>query len=104
MAISPLLADLLQGYNTGKKTGALYVAVAEESEYLIRFYFNEGDIYSMSYGPIKGRVCLDILDYYRLGKVVYFEGLKSPTVSTDLPRTEDIIRLVSKNGKQVQIN
>lgn len=104
MAISQLLADLLQGYSTGKKTGALYVAVAEASENLIRFYFNEGRIYSMSYGPIKGRECLDILDYYNLAKVVYFDGLKTSSVSTDLPGTEDIINMVRKNGKQVQIS
>lgn len=104
MATSQLLADLLQGYSTGKKTGALYVAVAEASENLIRFYFNEGRIYSMSYGPIKGRECLDILDCYNLGKVVYFDGLKTPSTSTDLPGTEDIINMVRNNGKQVQIS
>ena len=104
MTTSPLLADLLQGYSSGKKTGALYVAVAEASENLVRFYFNERRIYSISYGPVKGRECLDILDCYNLEKVVYFEGLKTPSFSTDLPRTEDIINTVRRNGKQVQIS
>ena len=102
MASSQLLADLLQGYSTGKKTGALYVAVAEQSENLIRFYFDQGSIYGMSYGPIKGRECLDILDCYNLGKVVYFDGFKMPSASTDLPGTEDIIDMIRMNGKQVQ--
>ncbi len=39
MATKKLFADVLQGYLAGKKTGALFVSVAEASENLIRFFF-----------------------------------------------------------------
>jgi hypothetical protein len=102
MATSRLLADLLDEYSFGKKTGAIYIEVAEASENLIRFYFNEGCICSVSFGPIKGKECLDILDCYNLGKAVYFAGLKTPSLPTDLPLTEDIVTLFRKSGKQVK--
>lgn len=35
-----------------KKSGALYAAVAGLSENLVRFYFREGEIYHLCYGPI----------------------------------------------------
>ncbi len=99
-----LFADVLQDCHSGKKTGALFVSVAEASENLIRFYFKEGDIYSLSYGPIKDRECLDIIDCYGLGKVVYFDGLKTPSISAGLPNTEEIINAARKGGKQVQVD
>jgi hypothetical protein len=104
MATQKLFADVLQEYHVGKKTGALFVSVSEASENLIRFYFKDGDIYSLSYGPVKDKECLDILDCYDLGKVVYFDGLKTATPSLNLPKTEDIINAVRKSGKQVQID
>ena len=95
---------MLQEYHAGKKTGALFVSVAEASENLIRFFFKDGTIYSLSYGPIKDKECFDILDCYNLGKVVYFDGLKTPSASPNLPRTEDIINAVRKSGKQIQVD
>ena len=103
MAVLKQLADVLQGYYTGKKTGALFVSIAEASENLVRFYFKDGNIYSLSYGPVKDRECLDILCCYTFGKAVYFDGMKSPSASADLPNTPDIITLVKKCGHQVQM-
>ena len=85
-------------------TGALFVTVAEASENLIRFYFNDGNIYSMSYGQAKDKECIEILDCYDLGKVVYFDGLKAPSPSPGLPSTGEITALVRKSGKQVQVD
>ncbi len=104
MAIQKLFADVLEDCHAGKKTGALFVSVTEASENLIRFYFKEGNIYSVSYGPVKDRECLDILDCYDLGKVVYFDGLKTPAGSPGLPSTEEIIKNARKSGKTVLID
>ncbi len=101
MAGSKLLADVLQELNTGKKTGALFISVTEASENLVRFYFREGNIYTVSYGPLKDKECLDILDCYSFNKIIYFEGLKSPQASSDLPSTADIISMIRKGGKEV---
>ncbi len=103
MAALKLFADVLQGYYAGKKTGALFVSVAEASENLVRFYFKEGTIYSLSYGPVKDKECIDIIDCYNFGKAVYFDGLKAPISSSNLPPTEEIIEIVRKSGKNVQI-
>ncbi len=102
MATLKLFADVLQEYHAGKKTGALFVTVAEASENLIRFYFKDGNIYSMSYGQAKDKECIEILDCYDLGKIVYFDGLKTPSASPGLPSTGEIINRVRTSGKQVQ--
>ena len=104
MSTVKLFADVLQEYYSAKKTGALFVSVVETSENLIRFYFKEGKIYNLSYGPVKDRDCLDILDCYNLGKAVYFDGLKVNMVSPNLPSTEEIIAAARKNGKQIQMD
>ena len=62
MPISKLIANLLQEKCAAKKTHGLFAAVAHASENLIRFCSKEGNIYSMSSGPIKDRNHLDILD------------------------------------------
>ena len=103
MAALKLFADVLQEYRSGKKTGALFVSGVETSENLIRFFFKDGGIYHLSYGPIMGKDLLDILDCYNLEKVVYFDGLKAPSASPDLPGTDEIIGTIRKSGKQVQI-
>lgn len=104
MAVHKLFADALQECHAGKKTGALYVSVAEASESLIRFYFQDGKIYSISYGTAKDRECLDILDCYTPGKAVYFDGMKIAAASNNLPGTPEIISLVRNAGKQVQMD
>ncbi len=105
MAALKLFADVLDQYHKEKKTGALYVSITGSSENLIRFYFKDGDIYCLTYGPAKDRECLDILDCYDLGKAVFFAGMKSPTAPTgNLPNTDQIIAQARKCGKQVQVD
>jgi hypothetical protein len=55
------LADLLREMHSGKKNGALYISIKEQSEDVARFYFRNGDIYHVRYGSAIGRDCLDIL-------------------------------------------
>jgi len=101
MAILKAFADVLQEFRTKKKTGALYISVAEASENLVRFYFKEGEICNLSYGPVKDRECLDLLDCYSLGKAVYFDGMKAPAESASLPKTDVIIAMVKRKGTQI---
>jgi hypothetical protein len=104
MAVLTMFADVLQEHHTGKKTGALFVSVAEASENLIRFYFQEGTIYSISFGTARDRECLDIIDCYNLGKAVYFDGMKIASSSRNLPETPEIIAAIRAAGKQVQMD
>jgi len=103
MATEKLLADLLQEHRAARKTGALYISVQETSENLVRFYFKEGELYHLSYGPVKDRELLDILDCYNFGKTVYFEGLTAPSPASDFPRTDVIIAKLIKSGKRVLV-
>ncbi len=104
MAVLKMFADVLEECHAGKKTGALFVSVAETSENLVRFYFQDGKITSISYGTAKDRECLDILDCYNLGKAVYFDGMKIAAASNSLPKTPEIIAAMRKAGKQVQMD
>jgi hypothetical protein len=104
MAVLKLFADVLQECHAGKKTGALFVSVAEASENLIRVYFQDGRIYSISYGTARDRECLDILDCYNLGKAVYFDGMKIAAAANKLPETPELIALMRNTGKQVQMD
>lgn len=102
MAISKRFSDLLKDCQAGKRTGAVVVTVAEASDNLIRFYFHEGRIASISYGTAKDRDCLDIFDCYTPGKATYLDGMKAPSFSTSLPETNEIIERIERTGKQVQ--
>lgn len=99
-----MFSDVLQEIHDAKKTGALFVSVVEASENLVRFYFKDGEIVYISYGPARDRECLDILDCYDLSKAVYFDGMKPPAISEDLPRTDVIITKLKKLGKQVDVS
>ncbi len=97
------LADVLEEHHNAKKTGAFYISVAQTSENLIRIYIDQGESRHISYGSAKGRECLDILDCYDLDKVIYFEGLKAPSVSMDLPKTPEIIAAIRRRGVKIKM-
>jgi hypothetical protein len=80
------------------------VSVVDASENLIRFYFKDGSIYNISYGPVKDKGSLDILDGYNLDKVIYFDGMKATNASADLPPAEEIIKAIRRIDKQVQVD
>lgn len=101
MATERLFADVLQECHDAKKTGALFVSVTAESENLIRFYFKDGEIIHLNYGPINDRECLDILDCYDLNKAVFFSSHKAPVTASNLPKTMSIIASIKKSGKKV---
>lgn len=97
---APQFADVLERIHREKKTGLLNITVRQSSQYLVRVYFREGNISRLSYGPLSGKECLDLLDCYDFGKAVFFEGMKAPN---DLPATENIISQVRNGGKTIEI-
>lgn len=103
MASLKAFADLLQELRDAKKSGALFVAVSAASENLVRFYLKDGEVCYMSFGPLKDRECYEVLDCYDYGKAVYFDGMKPPAISQDLPKTEEIINKFRKLAKQVEV-
>ena len=103
MAVVKLFADVLEEYHQSKKTGAIFVEIAGKSENLIRFYFKDGNLCNLSFGPMKDRECIDVLDCYDFQKVVLFDGMKAPSVCTNLPPTGEIIEKMRACGKKVEI-
>lgn len=103
MAVIKLFADVVEEYHQNKKTGAMFVSIAGKSENLVRFFFKDGDICNLSFGPVRDRECIDILDCYDFEKVVLFDGMKAPSVCENLPTTREIIDKMRACGKKVEI-
>jgi hypothetical protein len=104
MALRNWAAAKLWASTVCSRAGALYLSVVDASENLDRFYFKDGSIYNISYEPVKDKECLDILDCYCMGKIIYFGGMKSVRVSAGLPPTDEIIAMIRRIGKQVQVD
>ena len=103
MAPVKRFADLLQELQNGRKSGALYVSIAEKSEDMARFYFRNGDLYHVRYGTAIGNDCLDILEFYTMNSASFYDGIDAPdTPSKDLPATADIIARFRKSGQSVK--
>lgn len=95
------LGEVLQEYHGEKRSGALFVAVKEKSENLVRIFFKDGEIHHMSYGPSSGKDCLEIVDCYQYSTAYFVSNLKPPAASPDLPPTPKIIEHFQKAGKAV---
>ncbi len=97
-------ADVIQNYLSSKKSGALYVSVVETSEDLVRMYIKDGQIYHLRYGTAIGNDCLDILEYYNLYSVTFFEGITAPDKpAADLPPTQKIMSRIRTMNKKVKV-
>jgi hypothetical protein len=97
-------ADVIEELLKAKKNGALYVAVVETSEDLIRMYFKDGQIYHLRYGTALGNDCLDILEYYNLHSATFFEGITAPDKpAPDLPSTDKIMARIKLMNKKIKI-
>jgi len=97
-------ADVIEDLLRAKKNGALYVAVVETSEDLIRMYFKYGQIYHLRYGMALGNDCLDILEYYNLYSATFFEGIKAPDKpAADLPSTDKIMARIKLMNKKIKV-
>jgi hypothetical protein len=103
MAQVKLFADLLQELRSGKKSGALYISIAEKSEDMARFYFNNGELYHVRYGTAVGNDCLDIMEFYTMKSATFYEDITAPdTPAKDMPATDDIISRFRKSGQSIK--
>lgn len=98
-----LLGDVIDVYRTRRKTGALFVDVKQSSIYLIRIYLRGGEIYSLSYGPLKGNECLELLEFYDFNNAVFLDGIVIPGTTRDIPETGRIISFIRSTGKTVSL-
>ncbi len=103
MASKRMLGEVLEEYRGQKKNGALFVAVKEKSENLVRFFLSDGQIRHLSYGPCSGRDCLDIMDCYEFTTAYFVKDMKAPAISPDLPSTEQIIEKFRQSGREVML-
>src|SRR5512134_2380807 len=83
-----LLGDVIDEYRSRRKTGALFVDVKQSSLYLIRIYLRGGEIYCLSYGPVKGNECLELLEFYDFKNAVFLDGVAIPVATRDIPATD----------------
>ena len=99
-----LLSDVLKQCHVRKKTGALFV-VARNSEHLVRFYFQCGEVYSLTHGLLRGNDCLALLEGVDYSTAVFFDRLRSPLASLrNMPGTSDIIAALRSSGRMVEVS
>ncbi|HUJ18573.1 MAG TPA: hypothetical protein VL197_11340 [Nitrospirota bacterium] len=103
MPASRLLGDVLHEYHEGKKNGALFVAVKEKTDNLIRIFFQNGEIRHLSSGQCSGKDCLEIIDCYELTTAYFMKDMKAPAITSDLPPTEQIIDQFRRSGRSVMM-
>ncbi len=96
-------ADALQKCRQDRKTGLLTVTVIQSNKFVVRVYFQEGNICRLSYGPLLGRECLEYLEFYDLGEATYLDGMKAPRSAGALPPTDDVISSVRGTGKTIHL-
>jgi hypothetical protein len=98
-----LFADVLQEFYSRGKTGALFAVVDQSTDHMMRFYFEDGLIRHVSFGPLKGKECFERLDGYEFGMAVFCTGMKPPRVChSDLPITSNIIAALKSMRKTIR--
>jgi hypothetical protein len=98
-----LFADVLQEFYSKGKTGALFTVVEQNADHMVRFYFEHGLIRHVSFGPLKGKECLERLVRHEFGMAVFCTGMQPPRVChSDLPITSNIIADIKSMRKTVR--
>ena len=98
-----IFADVLHEFYSKGKTGALFATVDQNTDRMARFYFENGLIHHLSFGPLKGKECLEQLEHYDFGMAVFCTGMKPPRISHhDLPITSNIIAFFKSKGKTIR--
>jgi hypothetical protein len=98
-----LFADVLHEFYSKGKTGALFAVVDRNTDHMVRFYFENGLIHHLSFGPLKGKECLERLGCCEFGMAIFCTGLKPPRVyHSDLPITSNIIATVKNMRKTIR--
>jgi hypothetical protein len=104
MASEEYLSDILQQFHKSRKNGALFINVVESSEDLIRIYFQNGEIYYVSYGSATGQDAVDIIEYYTLKNATFFDGATAPENVEILKLSTDKVISIMKNAyKKVRV-
>jgi len=104
MLIERSLCDVLRELHQGRQTGALYIDVVEQSEDMLRIFFENGEIYYIRYGTASGNDVLDIIEYYNLYSATFFEGITAPgNPVRNLPPTAAIIVRLDPLKKKVKV-
>ncbi len=104
MAKEEYFSDVMEDLYKTRKSGALFINVVESSEDLIRIYFNDGEIYYITYGSAIGQDALDIIEYYNLKNATFFEGLKAPEdIAIMKISTKKFIAAMKKTFKKVKL-
>lgn len=94
-----LFADVLQEFNTKKKTGALFAVVDHSTDHMARLYFEDGEILHLSYGRLHGKEFLEHLDNYDFGMAIFLSGIKPPrSAAADPPDTRTVIETIKSKG------
>jgi hypothetical protein len=96
-----LLADVLDGFLARNKTGALFVDVKQSSVYPVRIDLRDGDIHCISFGPLKGSECLELLEFYDFENAVFLDMLVFPKTH-DIPVSSWIVSYLRSMGKTVR--
>jgi hypothetical protein len=101
--MATLFADVLQKLHEKRKTGALFVAVVRGKDWPVRFWFEGGEICLLTYGPLRGAECMDLLDCYNFGKAIFYEGVKTPIgADPQIPPTPGFISNLRKKGLTIE--
>lgn len=103
MPVIKQLGELLRELQGNKRSGALFVAVKEKSENLVRIFFADGEIRHVSYGNCSGKECLEIVDCYDFTTAYFVNNMKAPGVSANLPATTNIIEQFRRSGRSVMM-
>jgi hypothetical protein len=95
---------VLKELHQGKKTGGLYIDMVEQSEDMLRVFFENGEISFIRYGSAVGNDVLDIIEYYNLYSATFFEGVTAPGKPVrNLPPTQAIIGRIESLHKKVKV-
>ena len=95
---------VLRELHRGKKTGGLYIDMVEQSEDMLKVFFENGEISFIRYGSAVGNDVLDILEYYNLYSATFYEGITAPGKPVrDLPPTLSIINRIESFHKKIKV-
>jgi hypothetical protein len=104
MLAERFLGEVLRELYRGGKTGALYIDVVEQSEDMIRFFFENGEIYFVRYGTAIGNEVLEIIEYYHLYSATFVQDIMAPgKPARNLPPTKTIIDKLDQLQKKIKV-
>lgn len=101
--MATLFADVLQKLHEKRKTGALFVTVVQSRDYPVRFWFENGEICLLTYGPLRGRECMELIECCDFGKAIFYEGVRTPfNADPLLPLTSGFISDLRKRWLTIE--